>query len=269
MFSITFFYSLCILIIVVLILIFLTANVLIRQTLLSPEELNDFQLKELESRKGKLFSIPMCDSYILCYTNITNSDKIIIYCHGNCGNIYKRKTLLDLLEKEQLSFCIFDYRGYGPTTNSFRPTIESMIEDAKRVIQFFSEKGFRIILWGESLGALIISKILKEKTKLNDYKIQKIILFSPFIGIKETLKSNGLSLLCIFFPHLRNLSIEKIDVPFPVLVIYSEDDNLSSRDLIKKVFINSENLCQIIIKGTHSKPRICFNDLLKIKKFIS
>jgi pimeloyl-ACP methyl ester carboxylesterase len=248
------------------IVIFLSVNVLLRQALLNPEELKESQLRILESRKGHIFKIPMCDSYILCYENIEKDrDSIIIYCHGNSGNIFKKQAVMDLLEKEKFSFCVFDYRGFGPTVNSFKPTVETMIEDTKRVLDFFSEKGFKIILWGESLGALIINKILKRYKGLNIYKI---VFFSPFIGLKETLKNNGLSLLCLLFPALWNLSMEDIEYDFPILVVFSEEDNLCSKNSIKKVF-DTKNLYQVVIRGSHSKPKIEFEDLMKIKSFLS
>lgn len=266
--------------VIVVVIIFLSASVLLRQALLNPEEMKEHHLKILESRKGRLFKVPVRNSYILCYANFeTNDNKIIIYCHGNSGNIFKKQPIIDLLEKECFSFCIFDYRGFGPTVNSFRPTIETMIEDTKEVLNLFSDRGFKITLWGESLGALIINKILKEmdfaqytgfEQGINTrkcYNIQKVVLFSPFMGLKETLKSNGLSLLCILFPWARSLRMEKIEVPFPILVVFSEEDNLCSKNSIEKIF-NCPNLQQVVIKGSHSRPKIKPDELMKIRDFL-
>ena len=50
---------------------------------------------------------------------------VIIWCHGNAGNIVHRLENLRLFLQQELSVFLFDYRGYGKSQN-LRPNEEGL-----------------------------------------------------------------------------------------------------------------------------------------------
>jgi uncharacterized protein len=85
------------------------------------------------------------------------AEGVILYCHGNAGNIGGRVHLLPELRKLGMAILIFDYRGYGESSG--RPTVAGTRLDIEAVWQHLVEqRGHapgQIVLWGRSLGGAI------------------------------------------------------------------------------------------------------------------
>jgi pimeloyl-ACP methyl ester carboxylesterase len=82
---------------------------------------------------------------------------VVLYCHGNSGNIGSHSDLIEFLQKLGLSICLFDYQGYGLSPG--KPTEAGCYADADRVWQYLTlERGIAvgsILLYGHSLGAAV------------------------------------------------------------------------------------------------------------------
>jgi len=92
------------------------------------------------------------------YLPLTGSDKVLIYFHGNAGNIYHRISCLVKLQKYgRVSVVGAGYRGYGKSQGS--PSEEGIYQDGETVYKYVTDKlGYKpenIIILGRSIGTTV------------------------------------------------------------------------------------------------------------------
>ena len=100
----------------------------------------------MESIKQYFYFRPSRDTPQLPPANYTNlsiagidclmhqsSPQIIMYCHGNSGNIYDRIHTMDAFKRRGYSIIMFDYSGYGKSTG--RPSERQLYMDASIVLR--------------------------------------------------------------------------------------------------------------------------------------
>jgi fermentation-respiration switch protein FrsA (DUF1100 family) len=80
---------------------------------------------------------------------------VVLYCHGNAGNIASRRPILELYrDRLGASILVFDYRGYGRSEG--KPNEEGILQDARAARKWLAEKtGIHereIVVVGNSLG---------------------------------------------------------------------------------------------------------------------
>jgi uncharacterized protein len=90
---------------------------------------------------------------------------VILWCHGNAGNIINRLENLKLLYQLGLSVFLFDYRGYGRSQG--KPSEEGLYQDALGAHDFLTRTRMirpeRIIIFGRSLGAAVAGEVAVQK----------------------------------------------------------------------------------------------------------
>ncbi len=89
------------------------------------------------------------------YVPHKNPRAIILYCHGNAGNLTHRQPILEILNRRVgVSVLIFDYRGYGRSEG--KPNEAGILADARAARRWLAEREkiaeSQIVLLGESLG---------------------------------------------------------------------------------------------------------------------
>ncbi|HIJ79027.1 MAG TPA: alpha/beta hydrolase [Deltaproteobacteria bacterium] len=86
---------------------------------------------------------------------------VILFCHGNGGNISHRLDSLQIFHDLGFHVLIFDYRGYGQSEGA--PSEEGTYLDAEAAWQYLvGEKGFaprEIVLFGRSLGGAVAAQL--------------------------------------------------------------------------------------------------------------
>ncbi|MCY7332217.1 MAG: alpha/beta hydrolase [Pseudanabaena sp. CAN_BIN31] len=155
---------------------------------------------------------------------------VILFCHGNGGNISNRVSYLPIFKELGLATFLFDYRGYGKSEGS--PTESGTYSDVEAAWQYLTQEKQippqKIIIYGESLGGAIASYIA-QTTSLQDLQNTAggLILASTFTSI-----SDRASELYPFLPirWLSRFSYNSIDrlptIKIPVLIIHSTDDEI-------------------------------------------
>ena len=146
---------------------------------------------------------------------------VILFFHGNGGNISNRLDLIKIFYELRLSTFIIDYRGYGRSEGE--PTEDGTYLDATAAWDYLVEKKKiapdEIILFGRSLGGPIAAWLAMDR------KTKGLILDSTFTSIKDI----GAKL----YPYLPVKRFFKFDystisylkvVNSPVLIIHSKDD---------------------------------------------
>jgi len=148
---------------------------------------------------------------------------VVLFCHGNAGNISHRLETMALIHGLGLSVFIFDYRGYGQSEG--KPSEEGTYKDAWAAWQYLTRDRDMapkdIVVWGRSLGGPIAAWLAREATP------GALILESTFTSIPDI----GAKL----YPFLPVRLIARIgyntgeyvsNVKCPVLVVHSPQDRL-------------------------------------------
>jgi fermentation-respiration switch protein FrsA (DUF1100 family) len=148
---------------------------------------------------------------------------VLLFCHGNAGNISHRLENVKLLLDQQLQVFIFDYRGYGK--NGGKPSEKGLYLDGLGAYDFLAKQKHilpeKIIPFGRSLGASVAIEISLRR------EVNSLILESAFTSTKEMAKT--MFLFGLFSPllpaHYNNLKkITRVNVP--KLIIHGEDDEI-------------------------------------------
>ncbi len=90
-------------------------------------------------------------------TSRTHSRAVVLFLHGNAGNIAGRTDFLRSLRDLGLTVLALDYRGYGRSDGS--PSEAGLMDDARTARRWLAERAkvreADIVLWGESIGTAV------------------------------------------------------------------------------------------------------------------
>ena len=204
-----------------------------RKLLYHPTE-NNYLTNEKLIPKIEKVRILTTDNHDLLgwFYNKESSKKIILFFHGNAGQLENRIYKLNHFKNLGMNFLIISWRGFNKSTGN--PTESGLYEDAKSAVRWLKSKGVKendIILYGESLGTAIAIEIGKNKN------FSGIVLESPFTSMIEAGKK--------YYPYLpvklllkdKYESIEKIaNIHSPILVMHGMQDNIVPFDMGKKIY---------------------------------
>ncbi len=195
---------------------------------------------------------------ISLYLLSTGSEKLLIYFHGNAGNIYHR--IPDLLHLQKSGFNIIgvSYRGYGKSEGS--PSEAGIYLDGKAVYQYaLEELGFsaeNIIILGRSIGSTVATNLAQHKN------LHGLILVTPLSNGKGQAEASGLGLISTFAGDAFD-NLTKIDnLNSPLLVIHGTQDRvvpflmgeaIFSRAKTEKKFIKIEGASHNDLQSAYSK----------------
>jgi len=187
-----------------------------------------------------------------------SSNKIILFCHGNAGNISHEQSRIISLRNLGYSVLTFDYSGYGKSGGV--PSEQQLYDDASDMIAFIRQKyrPEQIILYGFSLGGPVATYTARK------YGITTLILEAPLPSIKIYLKSKY-PMLSFFSPLFSEFDTYAYLNGFKgkTLLLHSVEDEVISYESLKNL-INISSL-YIQIRGSHNTPIIPWNE---VKKFI-
>ena len=182
------------------------------------------------------------------------SNKIILYCHGNTGNISHDERRIVELRNLGYSVLAFDYSGYGKSGGV--PSEQQLYDDASDMIAFISQKykNEQIILYGFSLGGPVATYAARK------YGINTLILESPLPSIKIYLKNKYpmLSLFTPLFPEFDTYSYLN-GFKGKSLLLHSTEDQKIKYETVKHLIDISSSHIQT--RGSHNNPIIQWNDV--------
>jgi uncharacterized protein len=148
---------------------------------------------------------------------------VLLFFHGNAGNISHRLDSLQIFHRLGLSVLIFDYRGYGLSTG--RPSEAGTHEDARAAWRHLvDERGVpagRILLFGRSLGGAVATRLATE------HRPGALIIESTFRSVPELAGEIYWFLPARWLARIHYPVEEWIrEVDAPVLVIHSREDEI-------------------------------------------
>ena len=187
-----------------------------------------------------------------------NSDKILLFCHGNHGNISHCENKVTSLRDLGYNVLIFDYSGYGKSSGV--PSEQQMYKDTSYIVSLLRQTYTpnQIILYGFSMGAPVATYVALR------YSIPVLILEAPLPGIKPLIKHKYpyLSFLSFLFNEFDTASYLK-QYKGNSLILHSPTDEIITFDSIQELLTMCSKFIQI--DGSHNMPILPWE---KIKNFI-
>ncbi|TAJ10836.1 MAG: alpha/beta hydrolase [Nitrospirae bacterium] len=158
---------------------------------------------------------------------------VLLWCHGNAGNIIHR--LENLVELYRLGFSVFlfDYRGYGRSQG--RPTEEGMYQDALAAYDYLATSRHvapeRLLLFGRSLGGAVAGHVAVRRQAAG------LILEGAFPSVAAVARAHYFGLPVDWLLGAEfNLTDRLAVLSLPVLVIHGGRDEIIPAELGRQVF---------------------------------
>ena len=146
---------------------------------------------------------------------------VVLFCHGNAGNISGRLGTLRAFHRLGLSTFIFDYRGYGRSTGS--PSEAGLYLDAETAWTYLTRnRGIepdRIVVFGRSLGGGVATWLAAR------YEPRMLVLEATFTSIPDVAAELYPFVPARLFVRARfdnSARLHELDVP--LLILHSRDD---------------------------------------------
>jgi hypothetical protein len=115
------------------------------------------------------------------YFNSSPGNVVILYAHGNGGNIADRLPVIKGYVESGYDLFIYDYRGFGKSGGS--PGRKRFIEDNFAAYDYLTKTRSvdpsEIVLLGQSLGGAVVLRLA------NEIKCRAVILEGTFFSIKQ------------------------------------------------------------------------------------
>jgi hypothetical protein len=176
---------------------------------------------------------------------------VLLFCHGNAGNISDRLDSIRIFNRLGLNLFIFDYRGYGKSSGS--PSEQGIYRDTETAWNYLEQirriDPQKIVVFGRSLGGPIAVRISKT------HRPGALILEAAFTSLKEAARDRLPGFIVNLFvpdqyPTIRYLPM----VQCPVLIIHSRDDEVIPFHHGEALFAaarGSKGLA--VIRGSHNR----------------
>ncbi|UCC81290.1 MAG: alpha/beta hydrolase [Candidatus Zixiibacteriota bacterium] len=180
-----------------------------------------------------------------------SSRGVILFCHGNAGNISHRLETIKIFNELNLSVFIFDYRGYGKSAGKPSENGTYLDVDAAWIYLSSSRKidPHRIIAFGRSLGGAVAANLASERP------LGGIIVESSFTSVKDLGSEIYPFLPVRLLSRFDYGTLEKIKkVPCPKLIIHSRNDEMISFRHGERIYEAASEPKEFLeISGTHNE----------------
>lgn len=148
---------------------------------------------------------------------------VLLFFHGNAGNISHRLESLRIFHRLQLDVLIVDYRGYG--RSSGRPSERGLYRDGQAAWHYLIEQRQvapeEIVVFGRSLGAAVAAHLAARQP------VGALILESGFTSVADLGADLYPFLPVRLLVRYRYPTAEDLaQVTAPVLVVHSRDDEI-------------------------------------------
>lgn len=181
------------------------------------------------------------------YVEAAAASSVLLWCHGNAGNIINRLENLRGLYRIGLSVFLFDYRGYGRSHG--RPSEEGLYQDAMAAYDYVTRRRRitpdRVVIFGRSLGAAVAGEVAAQKAAAS------LILESCFPSIEAVAKHyyGGLPVHWLLGASFR--LIDRLpSLSLPKLFVHGDRDKIIPLSLGEQTFQASKPPKELyVVKG--------------------
>lgn len=179
---------------------------------------------------------------------------VVLYCHGNAGNIFGRETVMQFYRDYlKCSILMFDYRGYGKSDGE--PSEEGVLADARAARSWLAQRAkvieSEIVLVGNSLGGgVAVDLAAKDGARA-------LVLENTFTSLPDVAARHFKMLPVRWLMHMRLDSAANIaSYHGPLLQTHGTADEVIPYDLGTRLFrLANEPKRFIAVKdGRHKDP---------------
>jgi len=149
-----------------------------------------------------------------------NSQNVVLFFHGNGGDLDSWQHFSKNITSKQTSFYIIDYRGYGK--NRGKITEKGIYQDAQAAYDYLLTQGFtedHIIVYGRSIGTGVATHLAATNSP------GKLILEASYKSLTVLAKEKAPYLLPGLILRYRFNSLENMkNIHCPILFIHGKQD---------------------------------------------
>jgi fermentation-respiration switch protein FrsA (DUF1100 family) len=175
---------------------------------------------------------------------------VVLFCHGNAGNISHRLDWLQILHDMGLNVFLFDYRGYGRSSGT--PNERGTYLDAQAAWDYLTQTKRhapkRIVVFGESLGGPIAAHLAR------DVSPGALILASTFSSAPDLASGFYWFLPVRLLARFHYPTAEYVArVHAPTLVLHSRTDEIVPFSHAEAIFRRANQPKELLeIRGDHN-----------------
>jgi len=203
----------------------------------------DFESVDFETADG----VKLCGWYIPSKT----ARAVVLFCHGNAGNISHRLESIQIFHRLGLDVFIFDYRGYGQSEG--KPTEHGTYQDAEAAWRYLVEthqvNPSQVVFFGRSLGGAVASWLAQS------HRPRALILESTFTSVPDIAATLYPYLPVRFLSRFQYGTAEYLGrIECPVLIVHSRDDEIMPFSHGRQLFEMAREPKEFLeISGTHNE----------------
>ncbi len=185
------------------------------------------------------------------YIPIEKARGVVLFSHGNAGNIADRLESMELLRRLGFSVMAYDYGGYGHSTG--RPSEERCYADIRAAWRELTEtRGIppgQIVLFGRSLGGAVTADLAAGVLPA------AVVLESTFLSVPDMAKALFPILPARWLVSIQFANKDKVSgIRVPLLVIHSPDDSVIPFAHGRELFARARGPKQFLeIRGDHNE----------------
>lgn len=146
-----------------------------------------------------------------------NSDKIVLFSHGNATDIGYNLHFMQAINNQNLNVLAYDYQGYGLSNPKANPTEAKTYQDIQRaydyIVNKLNYKPENIIIFGRSLGCAPSIDLAAKN------KIGGLIIEAPFVSAYRV-KTKFQFFYSDKYPNIKKIP----QVTAPTLIIHGTQD---------------------------------------------
>jgi len=186
------------------------------------------------------------------YVPAAKAGRVVLFLHGNAGNISHRGESIAIFRRLGLDVFIFDYRGYGASEG--KPSEAGLYQDAASAWRYLVEtRGVspgNIVVFGRSLGGAVAAQLASR------------VRPQPGALILESTLSSARDFAKAAFPLLSHVLVIRYQfdsvarlarVHCPVLVLHSPTDEIMPYRLGEKLYQSAHEPKRFVaLRGDHN-----------------
>ncbi|MFW5959700.1 MAG: alpha/beta hydrolase [Chitinivibrionales bacterium] len=225
--------TLLILVLIVPVLVVPGCRYIINRMAFHPDKINTISERELPDSVDEIFIVTKDSVRIQAYyAPDSASENLLIYFHGNAGNLSHR--LNDLLKIREAGINVLgvEYRGYGKSRGS--PSERGIYNDGEAGLDYAVDAlGFDIrdiYIMGRSIGTCVALHTSGNR------EISGLILVSPLSSGREQARKMGLGPVSFLAGDSFNNTSMAEGVSSPVLLIHGAADRVVPHSMGLKVY---------------------------------
>lgn len=173
---------------------------------------------------------------------------VILFFHGNKGNLSRWGNLVSYLEAYQYDVFIMDYRNYGKSTGNYNE--EKMYKDGLLAYEYVKQKypENQIVVYGRSLGCTFATRVALQNNP------KHLILEAPFYNMKKGVRFYSKLAPTFIIKYKFRTDKDISSIKSPITFFHGDADKVTSFNQSKELFqlVNSPQKEFVSIpNGTH------------------